>query len=144
MQIGFRSINTNDVEFLWRLHNLALKKYVAQTWGWDEEWQRADFQMRFNANNGNIIVVDDMDAGFWWTIEKESEILLASVRLLPEFQNKGIGSQLIKNLLSSTHKSVRLQVLKVNPAIHLYEKLGFKIFDENATHFEMRFDRALQ
>jgi len=137
MRIDFRQITNNDLEFLWKLHNLALKDYVAQTWDWDEDWQRLDFTEKFNPADGKIIVVVGVDAGFWRTIERETETLLVSIRILPEFQNRGIGTKIIKNLLNESKNPVRLQVLKVNPARRLYEKLGFEIFDETETHFKM-------
>ncbi|MHC4780253.1 MAG: N-acetyltransferase [Planctomycetota bacterium] len=35
------------------------------------------------------------------------------------------------------HLPVRLQVLKVNPARHLYERLGFRCCCETKTHLRM-------
>ncbi|HSK74720.1 MAG TPA: GNAT family N-acetyltransferase [Pyrinomonadaceae bacterium] len=138
MKIHFRSIKEADFQFLWRLHNAALKDYVKKTWGWDEEWQRKNFLENFKIADGEIIVFEGQDIGFWWVIEKENEILLASIRLLPEFQNKGIGTGVIRDLLDKTNKPVSLQVLKVNPARNLYERLGFEIVGETKTHFWMR------
>lgn len=138
MQIELRQIETSDLGFLWRLHNAALKDYVTQTWGWDEKWQRESFIKAFNPLEGKIIVIDGKDAGYLWVIEKENEVLLASIRLLPEFQNLGIGSKIIRDLLEKSEKPIRLQVLKVNPARHLYERLGFEICEEITTHFTMK------
>jgi ribosomal protein S18 acetylase RimI-like enzyme len=138
MEISLRPIKNEDFEFLWRLHNAALKKYVEQTWGWDEEFQRKNFESNFKTDDGEIIVFAEQDIGFWWTVESETEILLSSIRLLPEFQNRGIGTKLIRQLLDGSGKPVRLQVLKINPARHLYERLGFKITGATATHFLMR------
>ena len=81
-QVSFRQIVSDDFDFLWRLHNAALKVYVEKTWGWNEERQRELFTEGFNTSNGEIIVVDDTDAGYLWTIEKETETLLVSIRLL--------------------------------------------------------------
>ena len=138
MEVHFRAVKEADFEFLWRLHNAALKEYVRETWCWDEDWQRKNFLENFNTAYGEIIVFEGQDIGFCWVIEKEDEALLASIRLLPEFQNKGIGTVIIRNLLDKTNKPVRLQVLKVNPARNLYERLGFKIVSETETHFWMR------
>jgi ribosomal protein S18 acetylase RimI-like enzyme len=138
MNISFRKIKPEDLGFLWRLHNAALKDYILQTWGWDEEWQRETFTKNFNPSDGEIIIFEGKDIGYFWVIEKESEILLASIRLLPEFQNKGIGSQLIKNLVGKSSKAVVLKVLKVNPARKLYEKFGFVIREETMTHYIMK------
>lgn len=137
MQINFRQITDDDLEFLWRLHNSALKDYVEQTWGWNEDWQRLDFIDKFNPAEGVIVVVDNIDAGFLRTIERETETVLVSIRLLPEFQNRSVGTEIIKNLLKKSKNLVRLQVLKVNPARRLYERLGFKVYDETETHYKM-------
>lgn len=137
MQISLRNIRNDDFEFLWELQNAALRSYVDATWGWDEDWQREHFTGRFDTSRGKIITVDGVDAGFWWVIEHEDDILLGSVHLLPEFHNRGIGTRMIRELLDSTDKPVRLQVLKVNPARALYERLGFHVVDENETHYKM-------
>ena len=138
MHITFRKIKPEDFEFLWRLHNAALKEYVTKTWGWDEVWQRRNFSQTFDPEAGEIIVVDELDAGFLWVNEHEAETVLVSIRLLPRFQNKGIGTKIIREILDSSKNPVRLQVLKVNPALNLYKRLGFKVFAENETHFSMR------
>ena len=137
MEIRLRPITDADLEFLWHLHNAALKKYVTETWGWDEEWQRRNFEERFNADNGTIIVVNHSDAGFWWVNERSDEIFLVSIHLLPAFQRRGIGTRLIRSLTDNSYKPVRLKVLKVNPARRLYERLGFSISDDLDTHFMM-------
>lgn len=138
MNINFRKIEPEDIEFLWRLHNAALKDYVSKTWGWDEKWQRENFTKNFDPAEGEVIVFEDKDIGYFWVIEKENEILLASIRLLPEFQNKGIGTQLIKNLIAESSKPVALQVLKINPARKLYERLGFFVEEVTRTHYIMK------
>lgn len=144
MEITFRQIKAEDFEFLWRLHNAALKEYVARTWGWNEALQREMFEREFKPDDGKIILADGADAGFFRVIEKKTETLLVSIRLLPEFQNKGIGAKIIKDLLEKsekTEKPVTLQVLKINPAQNLYKRLGFEIVGETETHFWMKKDR---
>ena len=137
-EVSFRPITSDDFDFLWLLHNVALKEYVEKTWGWDEKRQRELFAEDFNTNNGRIIVVNDTDAGYLWAIEKETETLLVSIRLLPEFQNRGIGTKVIEDVLVKSNKPVRLQVLKINPAQNLYKRLGFETVGETETHFLMR------
>ena len=138
LEISFRQITFDDFDFLWRLHNAALREYVEKTWGWDEGRQRELFAEGFNTNNGKIIVVDGADAGYLWTIEKEAETFLVSIRLLPEFQNVGIGTKVIEDVLAKSKKLVRLQVLKINPAQNLYRMLGFETVGETETHFIMQ------
>lgn len=138
-KIHFRTIESSDYDFLWILHNAALKKYVTATWGWNEDWQREYFAKEFNTENGKIIVFENQDAGFLWYKVNPFENSLVSIKLLPEFQNKGIGTKIIKELIENSDKSIILQVLKINPARCLYERLGFMVSNENNTHFEMTY-----
>ena len=136
MELSFRRVTADDFDFLWRLHNAAFRKYIEQTWGWDEDWQQRNFRETFNPEVGHIVVVDGEDAGYLWVSEGDDEVFLASIRILPEFQGRGIGTWLIHDLIKSG-KVLRLDVLKVNPARALYERLGFSISNDLGTHFEM-------
>lgn len=138
LKVNFRQIVSDDFDFLWRLHNAALKASVEKTWGWDEERQRELFAEGFNTSNSKIIVVDDTDIGYLWTIEKEAETFLVSIRILPEYQNRGIGAKIIEDVLDKSNKPVRLQVLKINPVQNLYKRLGFETIGETETHFIMQ------
>jgi ribosomal protein S18 acetylase RimI-like enzyme len=69
-----------------------------------------------------------------------TEIFLSQIELLPAFQGQGIGSQLITDLMDEARQQnlpITLQVLKVNPAQRLYQRLGFVVTGETATHFLM-------
>lgn len=51
----------------------------------------------------------------------------------PEYRNQGIGTQLIRNLIHLAKEQFRiellhLQVYSENPAIRLYDRMGFKEF----------------
>lgn len=57
----------------------------------------------------------------------------------PGYRNKGVGTFLLKNLmhLAKEHFNIellQLQVYQDNPAIHLYQRLGFKEFGRQ-THW---------
>jgi len=66
---------------------------------------------------------------------------LSLIELLPKYQNQGIGTSLIKDLLSKAEKNnkpVYLQVLKSNiNAQKLYKSLGFSKVEETETHIKM-------
>ena len=72
--------------------------------------------------------------------ENENYIEIGQFYLLPEYQNEGIGSYLLSSVLENSDKTgllAKLVVLKVNPAISLYRRHGFKIVDSNEYQYLM-------
>ena len=60
----------------------------------------------------------------------ESEILVNQIYLLPTFQHRGIGGEIISNLQEKSRESnlpIKLSVLRVNSATEFYLKKGFVI-----------------
>jgi len=88
-----------------------------------------------------IITISGKNIGCITILEENFYYFLSLIELLPKYQNKGIGTQLIKDLILKTNKSnkcIKLQVLKVNNnAQRLYKRLGFSIKGESETHFQM-------
>ena len=63
-------------------------------------------------------------------------LFLANLQILPEEQVNGLGTSIIKAILAQAHDKgipLFLQVLKVNPALHLYERPGFVVSGEAET-----------
>jgi ribosomal protein S18 acetylase RimI-like enzyme len=141
MKYALRPATKDDYEFLYDLKVTCLKDYVAATWGWDEEYQQQRFTSFFDPANIQIIVVNGQDAGQLSVEDMGDELYIAGIYLSPKWQDQGLGTAIIGDLLASAKtlgKQVSLQVLKVNPARQLYERLGFSVFAETDTHFKMR------
>ena len=89
----------------------------------------------FNGDMGVYATVDNKIAGGAWSrmltngfgfVDRQTPELAFAV--LPEFRNQGIGTQIINQLLSEVAKlypQVSLAVREDNPAIRLYERVGF-------------------
>ncbi len=75
--------------------------------------------------------------------ERTEEVFIAEIEILPRFQGRGIGSQVIGEVLDRSSREgmpVALQVLKVNiRARNLYQRLGFGVTGENDTHYIMAY-----
>ncbi|TKJ21462.1 MAG: hypothetical protein CEE42_13810 [Promethearchaeota archaeon Loki_b31] len=138
-----RVVTKEDKDFLFNLKKATLKEYIKETWGWVEIWQINYFLENFHPEDLKIISISGIDIGVLSVIEKEVELFLGLISILPEFQNQGIGSSLIRTILENGklgNKNVKLQVLKVNlRAKTLYKKMGFKTTAENATHYFMEY-----
>jgi ribosomal protein S18 acetylase RimI-like enzyme len=141
MNVTLRFSTVDDIDFLFRLHRTAMQTYVTQTWGaWDEGWQLQHFQQHFDPDHCQIIVLQRQDIGVISVVRQVTGMFLNNIELLPAYQRQGIGTYLIKTLLDEARQKgvvLTLQVLKVNPASRLYERLGFVMSGETVTHYQM-------
>ena len=138
--IGLRSATHDDSEFVYQTKKAALGKYIAQTWGWDEQFQREYHRKDFDPSVIQIVTLQDKDIGWVIFTRSDDQIQINDLYILPEYQRRGIGSHLLSKLLEEArekHIPVRLGVLKVNPARRFYEKLGFRVVGETETHYQM-------
>jgi len=145
MTVLLRLATQEDYDFLWWLHCATMKPYVEQTWGWEETWQAQYFQEHFDPTKLDIVESDGVPIGYLSVERREDLIFLRQVEIAPDHQSRGIGTKLLQPLLEeakSRQVPVELYVLKVNPARRLYERLGFTISRETATHHIMRWHRA--
>lgn len=138
MRTFLRQAKPEDSEFVFRVKKAALGEYIRLTWGWDEEFQR-DFHMKgYDPTTTQIISYLGTEVG-WLEIDRgNDDIRLTGIYILPEYQSRGVGSSVIKDIISeATEEQLRvtLQVLKVNPrAQALYKRLGFVVTGETDTH----------
>ena len=136
-----RFASPSDVEFLWHLTVAAMRSYVEATYGWNETDQRRRFEETFRLDRIEILEKDGTRIGLWEVYKDRSPWFLARVAILPEHQRYGFGTKLVQDFLAEAaahREAVVLQVLRVNPAKALYERLGFVVDEETATHFRMR------
>jgi ribosomal protein S18 acetylase RimI-like enzyme len=139
--IHFRLATPDDSEYIYNLKKKTLKEYIQQTWGWDEDVQRAYHKKNFEPKKLQIIQEDGNDIGCISIEEEPGKFILSIIEITPAYQNKGIGSKLIRDLLeqgSQEKKTIELQVLKANHrAFRLYKSLGFTLKAETSTHYQM-------
>jgi ribosomal protein S18 acetylase RimI-like enzyme len=64
-----------------------------------------------------------------------------AISVLPEYRNQGIGGELLQKLfellVEKGYKQTSLSVQKENPALHLYQRMGYKIVCENDEDYIM-------
>jgi ribosomal protein S18 acetylase RimI-like enzyme len=141
MQITLRPATFADADFLYNLHQEAMQIYIEQTWGqWDEAWQAQRFREYFDPAATQVILYEGEPVGMIGIERRAAEIFLSQIALLPAYQGRGVGAYLISAVIHEAHQEdmpVTLQVLKVNPARRLYERLGFVITAETASHYLM-------
>ncbi|MBH0087976.1 N-acetyltransferase [Pseudoalteromonas sp. NSLLW218] len=87
----------------------------------------------------HLIVINEVQIGTlkYQTHAQYIEIMQLQIHLL--HQNKGYGRAVIEQVITSAQsKPIKLTVLKNNPALGLYKRLGFTITDENNYEYYMQ------
>jgi ribosomal protein S18 acetylase RimI-like enzyme len=105
--------------------------------------QRLTYHAMFPRALWLMILADDVPVGRYIYSEEESAIFFIDIMILPEYQNRGIGSSVIEPQMNSAKtfgKTIFLHVEKQNVrARALYERLGFALCDgEDETHYRMK------
>jgi len=141
LMYSLRQATHDDYDFLYQLHVEAMREYVEATWGWQEEWQQEYFARKFDPENRQIIQIDGQDAGVIVLEQRVEELYIGLIEILPAFQRRGVGTFIVRQLISTAHSDglpVSLHVLKTNaPARRLYERLGFVIDQDESVRYKM-------
>ena len=145
MEIKFRNCRYDDCEFILNLKELGMKWYVEKTYGWDINFQRERTKREIEKfiDRMRIIIADNKEIGATNFFEENNEYVVGLVLIHPDYQRKGIATKIIKdyiNIARNNNKSIRLSTYKYNPAKKLYERLGFKQYDEDDTKSYLRIE----
>lgn len=139
-----------DREFVYALF-CALKIDELQAWNWDEAMRamllggqfaahERHFQTNFPNAGDSLIVVEDIPVGRLIVLREGEKLHLGDISLLPEYRGRGIGSRVIGDLQAEASRlgsPLQLLCAQTNPALRLYQRLGFVASSHNATHFLM-------
>ena len=130
MRLATRKARESDRSFIWSLTCAAYKEMVVAQFGeWNEEYQTHHFEEKWRENQFQVIRENDQDVGAVWKEDQPDYIFIRELLLLPQFQNRGIGTLILQQVIADGNKQqkpVRLKVVKANRAIELYKRLGFR------------------
>ena len=102
--------------------------------------QLSEYQTKFPGAAFQVIIFNKKSAGRFYTWENDTEIRLIDITILPQFRGKGIATALLKGLIKRSdkvQKKISLHVDPINPALQLYQRLGFIHVKNNGRHFYM-------
>ena len=143
MEYNFKNATLDDFDFLFQLKKQNFNEYVEKIWGWNDEEQKERLKkdLKEHLLHKKIIELDGKKIGVYAAhLTANGEFFINEISLLKDYQNQGIGTDvLIKQLEENKEKGIKtiLQVFKENPAKQLYERLGFTIYNETGTHYQM-------
>lgn len=149
--VDLRPVAESDNDFLLTVYGSTREDELAQTdWTvdqkkvflrWQLDLQRREYESRFPDGEYRVILVDQQPAGRIWVGADEQQIRLLDIALLPEFQNRGVGTTLLQRLMARANnegKALRHMVFVLNNnADRFYERLGFKKIEDFGAYKHM-------
>lgn len=151
--VTLRPVTQEDDPFLLELYGSTRADELAQVeWEegqketflrWQFDLQRREYEARFPRARYQLILIDGEVAGRIWTGEDEEQIRLLDIALLPQFQKRGAGTLLLRELMNEAtraRKLLRHMVFVLNNDAHrFYERLGFVVIEELGAYKHMEY-----
>ena len=151
--VVLRPVTVADKEFLVAVYASTRAEELAQVqWAegqqeqfvrWQYSLQRSEYQSRFPDARYEVILVNGHPAGRIWVGIDDEQIRLLDIALLPEFQNRGVGTLLVRGLIDEAvlaNKPLRHMVFVLNNDAHrFYERLGFVVIEDLGTYKHMEY-----
>ncbi|MFF6874229.1 GNAT family N-acetyltransferase [Streptomyces sp. NPDC012474] len=135
-----------DVEAIAELRAVVMRPDLERLGRYDGHRVRQRLRDGFSARHTSVITTVGAFAGSVTLRPSETGHWLEHFYLAPALQGRGLGSAVLRTLLSGTDASghlVRLNVLQGSPARHLYERHGFTVETQDAIDiFMLRPPRA--
>jgi len=113
------------------------KEFLDQQFG----AQYQHYQLHYPTCEKNIVEKDGKPIGRLWIDEWRDQIRLVDIALTPESRGSGIGTKLLNDVMErgvKAGKPVTIHVEAYNPALRLYERLGFVKVDTNGVYYLMK------
>ncbi len=152
-KLTLRPVTKDDEPFLLALYESTRDEELAQAeWAagqreafvrWQFEMQRREYDARFPDANYRLVLIDGEPAGRIWTGADDEQIRLLDIALLPQFQKRGAGTILLRELMkeaAAAGKLLRHMVFVLNNDAHrFYERLGFLVIEDLGAYKHMEY-----
>ncbi|HTQ30736.1 MAG TPA: GNAT family N-acetyltransferase [Opitutaceae bacterium] len=137
-RLSWRPAAAADAAFCFSVYAGTRAEELA-AWGWNDAQQEFFLKMQFAAQMASyraafpgalqaVVLRNEQPVGTLTVNYAGDEVRLVDIAFLPEHRGAGLGTGVIRRLQAEAHGSgrpLRLQVLKTNPAVRLYARLGF-------------------
>lgn len=135
-----RPAATADLPFLLALRQRTMDVHLtASGVSTDLDTHRERLMYRFDC--AEIVLADNQAVGLIKVARDAIPWEIIQIQVVPEFQGRGVGAQLLRELITQAtcaKADLALSVLKANPARALYERLGFVVVGEDSHEYFMQ------
>ncbi|KXS37804.1 N-acetyltransferase [Modicisalibacter sp. 'Wilcox'] len=97
-------------------------------------WNSEQFRRRFQEADNACLVSSAALVAFLSLLHADDHLHVRELQVSTDFRGQGVGTWLIRHAEALAgehgHKPLRLNVMKHNPALRLYRRLGFRVTAE--------------
>lgn len=144
-RIRLRPASAETTRFAQELYVATMRPLLQRFDAWQDEAMLAHFRGGYVPEQVRVIEVDGVDSGYVQVLEGADALTILQLHLLPKARRRGTGSALIRAVLAYARrrrKPVLLSVVRHNPAIALYRRLGFEVASEDRLRLHMRWQQV--
>lgn len=148
--ISLRPITPEDDSFLAGLYASTRSEELAVT-SWRDEEKAVFCRRQYDAQSAHylenypgaslqVIERASEPVGRLYVARWKREIRIMDIALLPRHRGAGIGTQLLRELQEearSSGKTLTIHVERFNPALRLYDRLGFEMVEDKGVYLLM-------
>jgi NAD(P)-dependent dehydrogenase (short-subunit alcohol dehydrogenase family)/GNAT superfamily N-acetyltransferase len=138
--IEIRPAADDDCEFAYQVKKAAEGELIRRFFGWDEVFQRGFHMREWVERRPGIIRFEGKAIGTVDVREGDGCIDIGRFFIQPEYQNRGIGSSILRQVTRRADEGglvARLAFLRGNRAEALYGRHGFRLVGQTETHCHM-------
>ncbi len=142
-----RDVEPGDKPFLFEVYASTRLEELAVT-GWNEAQihaflaqqfaaQHAHYQTHYAGAQFSVIMDGDTPIGRLYVARWPREIRIVDIALLPQHRGHGVGARLLAEIQAEGRASgrpVSIHVERMNPALRLYERLGFQETEDKGVY----------
>jgi ribosomal protein S18 acetylase RimI-like enzyme len=145
--VTLRPIAPDDASFLSALY-ASTREEELRIVPWSAEQKAAFLQMQFQAQHDyyqqnyvdtafDLIQLDGTNVGRLYVSRWPHEMRIVDIALMPDWRGRGIGGALLRALQDEARETARpltIHVERNNPALRLYERLGFAMREDKGVY----------
>ena len=123
MKYALRKATDDDYWYCYKLTKKNMLVLFTEHWG---GWVPAEFRKGYKNNQIRIVIQNGKRIGYISTINESDRLYIDNIQISRMARNKGIGSHILKLIIRNTkHEKLSLTTFPNNPAMRLYQRLGF-------------------
>ena len=140
MTLFLRPGRVEDFEYCKHLYFSGMETILREL-NMDLALHASSYRQTWDWTRVRIITLDEEDIGWLQCATDGESFHLGQLFVDSAFQRRGIGTEVMHLLIAeatSMDRAMTLGVVKSNPALRLYQRLGFSITHEDDRKFHMR------